>query len=258
MLLPVPPEQLVSRFDAHFVHAIALIGSYARGEAGPYSDIDIVCFTDRTERASCSSLIDGHLVVVGYVTPAQVESWFSEPEVATNTIMGARQAISLLDRKGYFAEIKRRANAFQWDQVMQGRANRWASAALVGWIEEVHKGLAGLQFNDIGRLLSARFGLSWGLSRVMKVQRGILLTSPDNEFYDAMTRAMERQPEWIRLHRTAFGIENEEGHAPTLREQVEAGLRLYICTAELLEPILQGEDKPLITHTIELIRSVLD
>jgi hypothetical protein len=62
---------------------------------------------------------------------------------------------------------------------MQARANQQASAMLVGWFEEVHKGLAGLQQNDIGRLLNARHGLSWGLGRVMKVQRGILM-SGDN------------------------------------------------------------------------------
>jgi len=258
MNLPVPLEQLIQRFDASGVQAIVLMGSYARGEAGSYSDIDVVRFTDGMVLPGAGSyLMDRHLVVVSNVTPEQVERWFSEPEVATDTIMGARSAQTLLDRDSYFAGIQTRAQAFVWDQAIQERANHRASAMLVGWIEEVHKGLAGLQRNDIGRLLNARHGLSWGLSRVMKVQRGVLM-SGDNALYDAVAQVMGQQSEWVRLHSTAFGIENEEGIAPTLSEQVRAGLRLFILTAELLASVLRMEDRPLITHTIQLIRNELD
>jgi hypothetical protein len=258
MIPPVPIEQLVQRFDAPAVRALVLMGSYTRGDAGPFSDIDVVRFIDETELPDAGSyLIDGHLVVVSNVPPVQVERWFSEPEAATDMIMGVRSAQALLDRDGYFAGIQTRARAFAWDQVMQERANHQASAMLVGWIEEVHKGLAGLQHNDAGRLLNARHGLSWGLSRVMKVQRGVLI-SGDNTFYDEVTLAMGQQSEWVQLLRSSFGIESEEGKAPTLSEQVRAGLRLYILTAEQLAPVLRMEDKTLITHTIQLIRGMLD
>jgi hypothetical protein len=140
---------------------------------------------------------------------------------------------------------------------MQTRANHQTSVMLVGWIEEVHKGLAGLQQNDIGRLLNARHGLSWGLGRVMKVQRGILM-SGDNAFYDELTREMGQQSEWMHLLCIAFGIESEEGKALTLGEQVRAALGLYILTAELLAPVLRTEDQLLITQTIHLIRETLD
>jgi hypothetical protein len=257
MIPSVSFDQLVQLFDAPGVRALVLMGSYARGDAGPFSDIDVVRFSDGTELPGAGSyLMDGHLVVVSNVTSGQVERWFSEPEVATDTIMGVRSAQALLDRDGYFAGVQTRAKAFVWDQPMQERANHLASAMLVGWIEEVHKGLAGLQRNDVGRLLNARHGLSWGLSRVMKVQRGVLM-SGDNAFYEELTQAMGQQSEWVHLLRTAFGIESEEGKAPTLSEQVRAGLRLYILTAELLAPVLQAEDSLLITHTIQLIQKVL-
>jgi hypothetical protein len=258
MIPPVPIEQLIHRFDAPGVRALVLMGSYARGEAGPFSDIDVVRLTDGSELPGAGSyLMDGYLVVVSDVTPGQVERWFTEPEAATDSIMGVRSAQVLLDRDGYFADIQRCARAFVWDQAMQERANQWASAMLVGWIEEVHKGLAGLQTNDIGRLLNARHGLSWGLGRVMKVQRGILL-SGDNALYDELAQEMGQQSEWMRLLGIAFGIESEEEKAPTLGEQVRAGLRLYILTAELIAPVLRTEDQPLITQTIQLIRKTLD
>lgn len=248
MIPPIPFEQLIHRFDAPGVRALVLMESYARGDAGPFSDIDVVRFIDETELTGEDSyLFDGHLVVVSNVKPGQVERWYSEPELVTEMIMGLRSAQVLLDRDGYFAGIQVRARAFAWDQAMQEHANQKASAMLVGWIEEVHKGLAGLQHNDVGRLLNARHGLSWGLSRVMKVQCGILLPG-DNAFYDEMTRVMGQQLVWMQLLRTAFGIESE---------QVRAGLRLYVLTAELLAPVLRTEDRPLIAHNIQLIRKEL-
>lgn len=82
---PVRLEQLIQRFDAPSVHAIVLMGSYTRGEAGHYSDIDVVRFTDGTELTGAGSyLIYEHLIVVSNVAPEQVvqsptsffPSWF--------------------------------------------------------------------------------------------------------------------------------------------------------------------------------------
>jgi hypothetical protein len=111
--------------------------------------------------------------------------------------------------------------------------------------------------NDLGRLLNARFACTWGLSRIMQVQRGVLLAS-GNDFYESVAEAVGRDSEWQRLRQIAFGISHPDGHPPTLREQVTAGLRLYILTAALLAPALRPEDQPLIAHTVELIRDNLD
>lgn len=258
-MLPFPLERdaLIRRFNAPFVSAIVLMGSQARGEAGPYSDVDIVRYTNGTGQSEARSyLLDGHLVIVSDVSPQKVENCFVDPVAATGTIPGFRSAEILLDHGGYFAAIQERARAFQWDAAMQERANQWASAQMVGWIEEVHKGLAGLQQNNTGRLLNARFGLSWGLNRVIQVQRGVL-TAGDNEFYDAVAQVMGAQSEWVDLRRRAFGMENQQGETPTLADQVRAGLRLYVLTAQILEPILRPEDQPLIAHTVELIQGGL-
>ena len=180
-----------------------------------------------------------------------------------------RQAQALLDRDGTFAAIQRRAKEFGWDAEMQARANAWASRQMVGWIEEVHKGLEGLQRvssdsdpaekrETIGRLLQARFGLSWGLSRVMQVQRGVLV-SGDNAFYDQVAEAIGPDSLWVDLRRQAFGIDHNivEQKSPALADQIKAGLQLYVVTAELLGDALLAQDKPLIQETVELIDEVI-
>lgn len=249
---------LAEQFDGPQVRALVLMGSHARGTAGPYSDVDLVRIMAGTEPpavADGSYLRDGRLLVASSVTPAQAERWFTEPEVAVEVIAGLRAARALRD-DGSFAAIQARANAFRWNETMQEKANGWAGDRLVGWTEEVHKGLEGLRRSDTGRLLNARFGLSWGLSRVMAVQRGVLL-SGDNAFYTELGEAMAGHPEWLRLRRIAFGIEDKARSTPTLNMQVTAGLRLYALTATLLDEVLQPERAALIRETVALIEENL-
>lgn len=56
-------------------------------------------------------------------------------------IQGLRSGRALIDLDGFFRTLRQRAQAFQWDEEMQTRANHWASGQMAGWIEEVHKGL---------------------------------------------------------------------------------------------------------------------
>ncbi len=252
--------QLARRFDAPTVQAIALVGSHARGQAGPLSDIDLLRFLAQDAEPppdSGSHLIDGRLVVVSDVPMQDVEAWFTYPEKALTHIPGLRQAQPLLDRTGSFARLQQRANDFVWDEAMQAKANAWASEQMVGWIEEAHKGLEGLRRDHIGRMLNARFGLSWGLSRVMQVQRGVFLTG-DNDFFNAVEEAVGRDTPWAQLHRLVFSVANIGDRPPTLREQVTAGLGLYIATADLLRDILRPTDAPLVKQTIADIIHILE
>ena len=124
---------------------------------------------------------------------------------------------------------------------------------MVGWIEEIHKGLEGLRRNDTGRMLNGRFGCSWGLARVICVQRGLLL-SGDNALFEEVIAAVGYDSEWAHLCRTVFSAEPEP---VTLRQQVSAGLQLYNLTAAMLAEILLAEDQPLISATTTLVNHAL-
>ena len=256
---PVDFQELAGQFQAPSVAAIALMGSHATGQAGPFSDVDLARFLESEgdePSGAGSHLIDGRLVVVSNVPPSQVEKCFRQPEEAVNTIAGLRAGRALYDPEDIFIKIQARAQAFTWDSAMQEAANLWAGQQMVGWIEEVHKGLEGLRRNDIGRMLNARHGFSWGLSRVMQTQRGVLV-SGDNAFYDEIARAVGPDSRWVQLRRTAFGIEGPGDVTPTLRGQIEAGLRLYIETAYLLDEVLKEGDRFLVRQTVSLIEQEL-
>ncbi len=246
---------IAAQFDTQEIVSIALMGSFARNDAGTFSDVDIVRFhwrNDTRQVESTTHFIRGDLVVVSDVVPSQIEGWFTDPEQATTYIAGIRNARTLRDEEGYFRAIQDRAHQFVWDEAMQQKANAYASSQMVGWIEEVHKGLEGLRRCDDGRLINARHGLSWGLTDVMRVQKGILI-SGDNSSYLAVTAALGERSEWVRLSRKSFAIDGDV----SLAGQVRAGLRLYVLTAEQLTEIFKPEELTLIEETVKRINGEL-
>jgi hypothetical protein len=248
---------LAARFDGPQVKAVTLMGSFARGDAGPFSDIDVVRFTGLGPAClplDGTHLIETRLVVASTVNDETVERWFNEPDQAVKVIAGLCSGRALIDRDGYFAALQARAQAFRWDANMQQKANQYASRQMVDWIEEVHKGLEGLQRGDPGRLLNARFGLTWGLAGVMLTQRGVL-EKGDNHFFNQLLEEFGENSEWSRLFKAAFGMVPLPGTANDLPNQVRAGLRLYVLTANLLGCALQPGDSDLIRQTVARIES---
>lgn len=249
---------LLERFAPDEAVGVFLAGSRARGNAGPYSDVDWIRLArdDAGLSGDGSYLIDGRLVVVSTLTPSFVETIFSEPNVACDYLMGLRTAQILLDGEGRLAQLQRRARDFVWDAAMQHKANQLAAEQMVGIIEEAHKGLEGVRRNDIGRMLNARFGLSWLISSIVKVQRGVLLSS-DNGIWDDVNRAVGETTAWVRYRRVAFGVDDGSGHVPVLRDQVLAGLRLYVLTAHLIARALSGQEGELVWATVARIEDEL-
>lgn len=244
---------LARRFDDAGVRAVVLMGSHARGDAGPFSDVDLMRLLDPDVHVpgAGSHLIHGRLVTVGNVTPDEVERWFTDPAEAVKCIAGVRVGQPLVDRDNCFAKVQARAAAFTWTPALQAAADAHAGEQMVGWIEEAHKGLEGLRRNDVGRLLNARFGLSWGLSRVMQVQRGVLVHG-DNAFFTDMIHAMGAGSRWSHLYRQAFGVDGGD-----LRAAVTAGLLLYCECARLLEESLPADAGAMVAATVQRIQREL-
>lgn len=245
---------LAARFAPSEAAAVALMGSHARGDAGPYSDVDIVRFLPGPGALpdDGTHYLAGRLVVAGSVTPEQVEHWFSHPEEASKSIAGLRAALSLIDRDGRLAALIARACAFRWDAEMQTRADAWAAEQMVGWIEEMHKLLEGLRRGEVGRLLNGLHGGTWGMASVMQVQRGVLL-SGDNGFYDAVRDAVGKETLWSRLLAEAFGARGES----SLSRRAVVGLRLYVETARLLDDALPPQPRALVRQAVDIIKTEL-
>lgn len=230
--------------DKQGIEAIALMGSYSRGEAETYSDIDIVCLlpTGMNKRPGSIDIIEDKYVVTSYVTIDEVEKWFVDPKLATEYILGLQKAKPLFDPNGTLAKLKLRACQFEWTEKLQAKANKMVSQELVGWMEEVHKALQGLLSNDVGRMLNGLFGLTFGIFGVVRVYKGILLDG-ENSIYSKIVASYGPDSRFAQLSSKAFGV----GPTESIQERVVAGLLLFDTVTDEVMELLEDKDKAAVT-----------
>ena len=82
----------------------------------------------------------------------------------------------------------------------------------------------------------------------MRVQKGIFI-SGDNASYLAVIAALGEESEWVQLSRKSYAIDGDV----SLPDQVRAGLRLYVLTAEQLAEVFGPAERALIEETVKRI-----
>jgi hypothetical protein len=244
---------------------VALLGSFARGEANHYSDVDMVRFAEREperegERYTLR-LVDERIVSVSTTSLAAKRAELARPDGAVWAVAGLRQARTLLDHTGALATLLDEARNFQWAP-LQGAADAYASELLMGLAEEAGKIMGALARGDDAACAYGALGLLPGLVRAVIVQRGVLLRS-ENAFFGQPQDAVGRDSTWAHALRIAAGLE-AEASAPEQESQpthaqapaqahARATLRLYRATAALLDPIIRPADRAVIAQTLHLL-----
>ncbi len=251
---------------ANPILGVALLGSYARGEATPYSDVDMVRFAEREpaimgnpfsgERYTLR-LIDDRIVSVSTTSLAAKRAELAQPDGAVWAVEGLRQARILLDRDGSLAALLAEARAFKWAP-LQPAANAYASELLLGLAEEAGKIMSGLARGDDAVCAYGALGLLSALVRAVVVQRGVLLRS-ENTFFSQPQEAVGRNSAWAQALRIAAGFEavaaadTPAGQTTPIQARARATLRLYRETAALLDPIIRPADRAVIAQTLRLL-----
>jgi hypothetical protein len=254
----VPPlsdafiNRLVAEFTDAAVIGLLLVGSHARGDASPHSDVDLIRFTavlpeTEAERYTLTYR-GGHLVSLSTATVAAKLGELSRPETAIWAVPGLRQAHILLDRQGELASLLQAAHRFRWEP-LQAAADAYASYNVMGLAEEVHKILGALGRDDLPAALYGAWGLMAGLTRVVLVQRGVLIRT-ENAYFQQVQEAAGLHSRWTRAFRVAVGFETAS--APL---RAAAALRLYSETAALLVAALQPQHEDVIQGALGRIRS---
>src|SRR3989442_3222639 len=118
-LAGITPSELNQFFDEATRRAVALVkrehpnvigvmvhGSVARGEPGPFSDIDLVAVTGRGRKPSEFSYFDGDIYVgVGFLQVRDLEREFSDPKAFFWARGSAKATTVLYDPKGVLKRI---------------------------------------------------------------------------------------------------------------------------------------------------------
>ena len=193
------------------------------------------------------------------VQPRQARSRFGSPTQArrsTTALDYAKDARCGTLRTSLPRSISGRASSDGRKRTRR-RPTAWRARNWLAGSRRFTRGWRACDATIHGRLLNARFGLSWGLAWVMHVQRGVLSAS-DNAFYDDVVGMVCPESQWARLLSRAFGIaEDGESASLSLHEEVRAGLLLFCETFDLLKVATPRQDYALIEATVFLIGTEL-
>ncbi|MDQ5824514.1 MAG: nucleotidyltransferase domain-containing protein [Chloroflexota bacterium] len=258
----LPPqliESLIGELADEEIAGIMLAGSYARGEATRFSDIDIAPFLHEGAPPRKKRLFyrDDYLVSVSYKTAAGVRADLSLPNRAIWVVNGYRGAQVLLDRDGTIRALMREIEAFTWEP-LQPAANEYAGASLAGSAEAVHKLLGDLSMgNDLAIALTTT-NLLWSLTDLVAVQRGVLVQS-DRTYYRQVQESVGLESAWTRYHNIAAGVAplaDEEQGTPA-RSRGIAVLALYRETLALVESFIPPHHRETAAQAVRILDAAL-
>lgn len=251
-------RSLVAEYTTPNIAALALAGSYARGEATRWSDVDIIRYATAlpttSEERYTLAIYEGRLVSLTTTTIAAKQAEMTQPEEALFVVPGLRQARILHDPTGALAALHQAALGFTWEPLRAAAASH-ASETVMGQAEEAHKLLGALSRHDESAAIYATRGAVMGLTRAVAVGRGVLIES-ENSYYRQAQQAAGEDSAWTRYHRIAAGFTAPDlldPRRPPAEAIAIAALHLYRETARLLWPQFLPRHLPVIEATLAAI-----
>lgn len=248
-------KSLIARLDQLGIVGLALVGSYARGQNTPHSDVDVDIFVETLPpEAYALRYMDGRLVSLKYMTIEKEYESLTRPEKAIWAVPGLSQMAILVDESGQLAALKQTAQNFNW-QSLQSAANEFAVEQLMGCAEEIHKIVGGLSKDDESKVLYAVLGLFKGLADAVAVQHGIMMET-ENRYFDVIRENIGHTHEWTHAFRLALGADTGDSNLPLFKTRGYAALALYTHTAQLFQNIIPEKHHDVIESALQLANSL--
>ncbi|RPI97121.1 MAG: nucleotidyltransferase domain-containing protein [Chloroflexi bacterium] len=221
--------------------AVVLMGSYARGDAADHSDIDLTVVGDG---APSISLRNGIMVVIGWSKAETLRADFTEPLRAGAAIPGWWRAIILNDPDGVAAQLQDVSQRWTWNDVGQATCDAAVAREMAGLAEEVHKLVNGLNQHRQTMAAVQRNILVLRMAGIMALHHRMLYES-ENRLWDEVAACVGGS--WAAAQARAMGL-----HGEPFAETCAAALELYALSARDVLPLLDSEQRAVVTHACRI------
>lgn len=239
---------LVDELVAKGAETVWLSGSFARGESGPHSDVDIgVIAAAGAGPGYRLEHRDGVLFSISWTTGEATSRSFSDPAILGAAVPGWRRALLLHDPAGSGTRLQEEARSFSWDRVA-ATCDGWVAEQVAGYAEEVHKLRNALHRGDVLTAAVQRNVLADRLAFAMSVHRRILYDS-ENALWSLVAASLGEP--WASEQTAAFCVRGEP-----FDRSCRAALRLYLLAADQVAQLLDDRQRGVVNHAAGLARGV--
>jgi hypothetical protein len=246
-------KELIAEIDTDDIRGIVLGGSHARGDATPYSDIDLACFVPDAFRPLDKRFVyrEGHLISIGLKTLEGVKQQLAEPFQALWIVPGFRQAKVLLDKDGSMGQLKQMVENFTWDS-LHTEARGFAGDILTSDVELVHKLFSNLWKGNLSGVVYTTKRLFDDATMVMALYYGVFITT-DSLYYQEVESTVGPDSNWTHYHRLLSGVKTNAEDTSSIDARGKLALHLYRETASLLLPALSEQRRSVVEQVLNLI-----
>lgn len=252
VLSPVFLETLVQEFAPSNTLGVGLLGSFARGQGTPHSDVDLDIFLAETPASPSRNLYqrEGHLVSVKRIGLEDQQAELSRPQHAIWAVPGMRQMQILHDPQGLLQALQLQAQQFDWTPLIP-QAEAFVSYQLAHTAEEIYKILGGLAAQNPSKVIYAVLGLGLSLAEAMAVHQRLLIES-ENEYLRTIYDSVGYSAGWSRAHRLAVGWK-----AGAFERRGRAALEVYWESFLAFQDVLEEEHLEVVQPALQAIQQSL-
>jgi predicted nucleotidyltransferase len=233
---------LLERWIDEGAEGVALVGSYARGEAGDESDVDVAIVGEGPH--SRLEILDGVLVSASWAPADEQRARLYEPHYLATHVAGWRTAVILHDPEGLATSIAAEAREWSWNLVAD-HCDAWAAETVTSFAEEALKVAAALASSWHTLAAAERAILVVRLALPVALRRRVLLAS-ENELWDRI--GAEVGDEWREAQSAALALNGEDVEA-----SARGALRLFELAVREVQELLDERQRAVVELALRAV-----
>lgn len=249
-------HELVQELDREDVVGITLGGSYARGTATRYSDVDLACFWREGVRPPPKRFMyrQDKLISIKMTSVAEIREMLKQPHLVVFFASGTHRL--LLDKDGSVGRLLAEIEAFRWEDIQEavnGQVSQWMMLKA----EDIQKILREFQEENAPGLALVIPRLVAELALLTALCHRTLITS-DSTYYRQVQEATGLDSSWTHYHRIATGLEDGPTGIDPLRARGIAALHLYRETLVFARPVMRFEHRAIAEEVVRVVEAAVE